>query len=96
MNIVYKCAATPKFLVVLRHCMALFFGWSPMQDTNERRIRSFNFRGRRGSTHGLSSALQVMNMLRRQDLNANFYQTVLTDTKAVFSCKNDAKSVCEK
>ena len=48
MNIVYKCAATPKFLVVLRHCMALFFGWSPMQDTNERRIRSFNFRGRAG------------------------------------------------
>ena len=39
----------------------------------------------RGSTHGLSSALQVMNRLRRQDLNASFYQTVLTDTNTHYN-----------
>ena len=39
----------------------------------------------RGSTHGLSSALQVMNRLHRQDLNATFYQTVLNRRRYMYT-----------
>ena len=39
----------------------------------------------RGSTHGLSSALQVMNRLHRQDLNATFYQNVLNRRRYMYT-----------